>query len=825
MYHLAILVDNRKYQIVQLQSATVVYTRTPAPSFVLEQATGQTRLLLSIAHEAPFILYGGYKGDRPIDWSSVQLAQTPEGVRLQLRALESNASLDQPTPATAMEGPFRVQHEQNRCQLLIKQGFYSEARETTLSVTLSVVIDELEYVGTLLFHIVPKAQIFDVVMDFGSEASQVVTSQRGGSDILYRMNLVDTLIEYYYQNLAGQDLHQRTGTTTDDAELYRSAFFIRKEGAVFFPEQPPGKHGNDELLNLLTAKQDINRLIQERELISNLKLAHLGAYHFEVQFADITSNAFGVQQKNILNTLIELQQAVVNYFLQAVLKKIYRNTPDVPVYVVVKLLMPNVFEQKKTARMVAGTAAGLQQMVADAATKLSGYEISTISESDAAFLGFKREKEKALRTGQPSFFETDGRYLIIDAGKGTTDFSIIQFGENAQLTSLYRSGFIGAGNVLSYAFIDSVFASICGPNAEARQRAIFAVMQRAGIADRLQFTEIIERLKRDYNPNARYRPLGEVVDLSTVKRQVEDPNEPGTLEAITALLEQVANTQKSIADESNIISQTVVDAARRIYDEVYNSGLFFDIDTRKPLIKKIILTGRGFLFGALQTAISSLFGEFGLETVRAGDLKKVCLSGAFSTDHINHESNLTGYPDLQMLFGNPGAQIRQIDKGDGVIILVPTLSRFKSLDRVLDTVRPFLDKAWRELNKFKEAANDEFLVSATQAQHRPPVQSDVLGAEERFLIKGRNFPHFNRHKQTVTICGIDYKQHDINSSVVNIFYTGETFIIRDANTCSELSVAPEFFQRTHWVFRTLFPFSAMAKPGDVQVTMLETDAF
>lgn len=829
MYYLALFIDNRKYQTIGLRPDNSPDVNRPAPSFVLERTPGQARPLLSIACEAPLVHNGGYQNDRPIDWPATEPEKTPEGVRLHLRAQQTMPPTPQPLPPpTRTDGGFRVQPEGNRCQLVALPG-NTDAR---LSVTLSVEIDGLTYTETLIFHLVEKARIFDVVLDFGSEASQVVISQRDGVDYLDRMKIVDRLVEHYYPNLKGESFHQQTGKeagqSNDDPELYRSAFFIKKEGAVFLPDCPPGQHGEEELLNLLTDRTKTLELIQDRELVSNLKLAHLGAYKFNIQFADPATNKSGVVQKDFLEILIELQQAVINYFLQTVLKVIHSKTRnEESVYIVVKLLMPNVFSQKKIAQMIAGTAKSLQAVVADTGQKLTGYEISTISESDAAFLGFKREKEKTLREGQPSFFETDGHYLIIDAGKGTTDYSIVQFGEKAELTSRYRSGFIGAGNVLSYAFIDSIFASICGLNAEDRQRAIFDVMQRARVADQLQFTEMIERLKRAYNPNATYKPLAQLIDFSAVKAQVEDPNEPGTLETITNLLKNMVEIQKqeSILDEWQIIRQTVNDTAQQIFKSVYYSGLFVRDDPKKPLIRKVILTGRGFLFGPLQTAISNIFSPFWVETVRASDLKKVCLSGSFSTDRINFESNLVGIPDRRSLFGNPGMQVHQIDKGDGVVVTLPILNQLRSLDSVYNRAKPVLDRAKKAWQDMKQAIDDGAQVSAAPERAHPPVVTDALSKEELFLLRGQVVNNFNRRTQTITVSGLDYKKHQIDSPVVNIFYTGETFLIRNAHTCSELETERDFPEDTPWVFRTLFPFLRIQNSAEVQVALLEQDTF
>ncbi|GAB4051890.1 hypothetical protein [Spirosoma litoris] len=813
MYYLALLIDNRKYHVAHLYPADSIPTGIVMPSFVLEHQAGQGRLLLSIVRQAKLICRGGYSFDRWLDWSSLTVDYSGSGLTLHMRTShEASVINDLAAPLPSVPDAFKLMKTPNRYELTAGRRYIA----SSLVVTLSIEVDETIYESKMLIHLVPQGQIFDVVMDFGSEASQIVTYRRGGNAIISRVKMVDNLIDYYYPDLAGKDLHQRVS----DKELYRSAFFIKKEGSVFDPNAKPGINGNNEFLNLLTAKDEKNRLTAERILVSNLKLAHLGAYNFTVKFAskDPKINAFGALQHTFQDTIVKLQQAVINYFMQTVLEEIRRSTRDSqPLYMNVKLLVPNVFEQNKVAKLALGTKKGLDEIAEKYPDfKLNGVEVSTISESDAAFLGFKREQDDLVRQGNASFFEQSGRYLIIDAGKGTTDFSILEINPTTyQLSSLYRSGFIGAGNILSYAFIDTVFTSICGIDDEERKRAIYAVTKRADIADKLQFTEVIEKLKHSYDPTRNYQPLQEVVDFATVRSQLFDANEPGTLGTIANLLEQVWQQQGSIRDEWQIINRTVNEIANRIHREVIQSGRYADLEKGEVLVKKIILTGRGFLFEPLRKAISQAFD---IQTLKTDDLKKVCLSGAFSSDHINYESNLVGFPDVYQLFGRIGKQSKQIDTGNGVLLDIPIYSRVK---------RWLADKSksWQDV---KDAYGDEHLVSAIQissAENTPlSDEPSELSAEEEFLNHGKVFPNYNRNAKVVTICGLDYKKHHINSPTVNVFFTGDDFIIRDATTYSRLQVEPEFFRQTQLVSQTLYPFADISLPADVRVMPL-TDSF
>lgn len=808
MYYLATLLDNRKYHIAHLHPADNEPAKALLPSFVLEHQAGQERSLLSIIRQAKLIRQGGYLQDRWIDWASLTTEQTTEGVVLHIKATAQEPNAEPALPdLPPMPVHFRHTISANRFELFVSRHYTA----TSLTVTLSVEVDATTYHSQLLIHLVPQKQIFDIVMDFGSEASQIVTYRRGGTELISRVPMVDNLIDYFYPDFRGKSLHQQD--INGEKDLYRSAFFVKKAGAAFDPSAKPGIHGDNEFLNLLTDRAQKNKLTAERMLVSNLKLAHLGAYNFDVRFAAASTNAFGVTQKRFLDTIVQLQQAVINYFMQTVLEEIRRSTREqYPLYVVVKLLVPNVFEQRKVSKLLSGTARGLAEMATNFPHfNLKGAEVSTISESDASFLGFKSEQDELASKGEASVFEQSGRYLIIDVGKGTTDFSILEFtADTSRLSSLYRSGFIGAGNILSYAFIDTVFTAICGTDEDDRKRGIQAVTQRADIADKLQFVEAIEKLKQAYDPTRTYQSLADLVDFSTIRSQLADTNESGTLGAIATLLDRVSKKQGSIGDEWLIINRTVTDIATRIHREVLQSGHFHQAETGDMLVKKIILTGRGFLFAPLRNAISKVFA---IPTILTSDLKRVCLQGAFSSNPINYESNLVGFPNVYQLFGRPGRQSKQIDTGNGNIVNIPMYSRMAS----------WLTDKTKALREKEDDFAEGHLTAVT---HEPTaVEKRVdLSKEEAFLNWGEKFDEFNRHAKVISICGLDYKNHSIDASTVNLFYTGEEFIIRAANRFDTLRIEPRFFQTTQLVAQTLYPFADIQQPAEVRVMAL-TDSF
>lgn len=131
------------------------------------------------------------------------------------------------------------------------------------------------------------------------------------------------------------------------------------------------------------------------------------------------------------------------------------------------------------------------------------YDFRIISESDSAFVGIK----EARTTGNQNILGNllnnikDPRqrdtFLIIDAGKGTTDFSIVRYdcnpnsAANSNLISLRRDGIVGAGGAIDY-----VFARVFARQIYKHQKEIvspgYTVTESVFI---YRFMSLIERLK------------------------------------------------------------------------------------------------------------------------------------------------------------------------------------------------------------------------------------------------------------------------------------------------------------------------------------------
>lgn len=818
MQYLSIDINNRKKYVLKLVPGAVNH---PFP-FIIQREPQVNVSLFSISVHARFLSRAGFEADTYIDWATLQIRFIDNELTISVKTAKHPTTNIKPEALPAIEG----------LQLIYKNNELSFSLESVNSSQFIKVIFKLEtdkkpsVHGIFLLHIAPKSQVFDIVMDFGSEASQVVVYNRADENhIISRLKLIDILKQYYYQHLKDNALHQ---VAPEDPELYRSAFFIKKIGSVFDRHGKPGQNGDKEFLNLLTSRADIDRLSLTHFLVSNLKLAHLGAYKFNVSFESRNTNDFNANSKDFIDTISYLQQAVINYMLQATLKHIQDSNPEKQqIYLAVRLLVPNVFDQIKVSKLVKRTLIGLEQIKErNTELLLEGSEVTTTSESDASFLGFKRQKDKESQDGNSSFFLIGKRYLIIDVGKGTTDFSIIEINKaDFGLTSLYRSGFIGAGNLVSYAFVDTIFAAIFGEDSNIRKQAIYDICLApvAGLADKIRFMELIEQIKRNYEhkiSNQHYKSLSQLIpqELADIRKEYEQqPKAAGLLEQISKALEIVIAKQGSLKDEFQIIHDSVTKMVSRIAKEVYKTGHY-----TTDWIDKIILTGRGFRFEMLVEEIQK---EFNKTTITTPDLKTICLLGAFTREKINYDSNLVGIPNAYQILSkvetrtNKEERVREIDLGGGYPKLnLPIFNRLKDLASKFDIIK----SGWANFNQMVS----ENLTGEDPFYRQTLIQNNIestpnYAIEKKFFLEGIPFYEFNANAKTISISGIDYKKHEIDAPTINVCFTGEEFLIRDATSSSSLDVYPSFFKEDPYVFQTLFPFVEVKEIKDIEVRKLK----
>ena len=145
-------------------------------------------------------------------------------------------------------------------------------------------------------------------------------------------------------------------------------------------------------------------------------------------------------------SLTIVHKEVYTELLDEMLTSFLTNQITEAIYVRFTVLVPNIY----TIEEINNTKSSIRRIFNQFninSSYILGLEITSISESDAAFLGCN---------GYLNSVKGNAFYLCIDCGKGTTDFSIISSYNSLEFVPIYRNGFAGAGNLISYAIFESI---------------------------------------------------------------------------------------------------------------------------------------------------------------------------------------------------------------------------------------------------------------------------------------------------------------------------------------------------------------------------------
>lgn len=484
-------------------------------------------------------------------------------------------------------------------------------------------------------------------LDFGSEASQIHLSTSKPED---NMNIRDAFVDIVGED---KDKDYWQGRREDDKTLYKSIYHIHKEpAATNFGDMPMQNKEKNFLQSLLlvTAPTTDHILLPNLKLVEQLTgLLSLDNITFkESGFMGTVDN--GPITANLSS--LELANGILRQILCNFLAVIMKNEPGKE-YIHFILLVPNVYLQEKVNKLVAGLYDDFNLLrEKDIFRGYKGIEVRIVSESDASFFGVR------ARTGKTNLpFIKDANYLIIDAGKGTTDFSFIsQTGNNlANYSSMYRSGIPASGHVLTYAFYDalrSYFHNIgCGD--------FFDDMMRESDTDEiLYFVSLLEQFK------IRSKDLVEDKTIDSVAMALKT-NLMNTLAHLNKFLSDVLEMGKMIPGMTAALNEKIGLMTSLLKDSIVGC-------TKNKLkdvtCNKVFLTGRAFMLQQFRDAVSKMLVDNGV-VVSKTDIfyryeltKSICTYGAMKVGEqcvVNKNSNMLGRPHL---FEETGKDVKGFKK-------------------------------------------------------------------------------------------------------------------------------------------------------------------
>lgn len=463
-------------------------------------------------------------------------------------------------------------------------------------------------------------RIASAALDFGSEASQMKCDINGAS-----VQLVKRFEDVAFTNNAAKEHIYRQGTSRDT--LFKSIFFLNPnlpETSVTHWADRPLQYGRNSLVQILISMKETayDQWIQ----LPNLKLLELISSNLQWENADINlpeGSNVGISDLTFSEDRKNLLRYILSQFLYVAMK-VQQGRAN---YLNFILLVPNVYLQKKIQDVICGLYQDfdLIRLQQEDFKDWKGLEVQVMSESDASFSGY-------IQSNQP-YQQGKKHSLIIDVGKGTTDFSIMlgDPDDHSRFQSIYRAGIPIAGNMMTYAYYEALKAWLNKNGVTLDDK-----LTKSDPDKLIDFMDKLECLKLNYD-NAKGEP--------------NVPTEPEKMQ----LLEQI-NTyiDKEIISSSGgkhlpDIEEKLKKRCKQITDYLYKYLNGF-ITNNKIHFDNVILMGRGFLLKPLFDAVKEMIiqnnwaDESAFLTTKGDAIKTQCLQGAlyYKNLDVNCQSGLIG---------------------------------------------------------------------------------------------------------------------------------------------------------------------------------------
>lgn len=491
--------------------------------------------------------------------------------------------------------------------------------------------------------------IYDAVLDFGSEASQISITRRN-----FERWKVDDILPVFCSIRDRYGSSEEKGPSSQYSQYerdvyYKSQFFIPQnltdradrddDAASVFVNEPALKPDN-ERFKFLTKTVEENDPVFKRDYIKlpNVKIS---------TFSTIPLNR--IRYNGALTPISGFMddyyyRSAINIFVHTILNHLHQMPGEPKRYVSLTVLMPNVYSQSQVSRNLRYMSEDMDSMLGSGMyDSIAGYEIQSISESDASFLGIMNTEGTERK---------DGLYLIMDAGKGTLDSSVVRVDNKGQrlYTGLFRFGSVGAGAALSYAVFvclaDSYLKAGLTGYKDKNQRDRENLLQEfiwkvilnpdtgPDLAEQTEMLKAIDEYKR-------------LIDSGRLKEGVA-PAEPFTtddcyMSKFTNWIKDSVIEKGCLVDLSRLDIQIgkIVDDAMRRLDKLpdYANG-----------IEHVIFSGRGFLLKRFKEKMYERLQEKfkSIEELQCpDDMKNQCLKVVNSVRANHYDGRLVGKPYAQ----------------------------------------------------------------------------------------------------------------------------------------------------------------------------------
>lgn len=599
------------------------------------------------------------------------------------------------------------------------------------------------YENSIVVNLSHPANFLGIALDFGSESSQMAV-KRYDSVPPYHPQTADN--ENLFRNIVAYHKNQgwiARDTTYDfyqeekGTNFYKSLFFLREQlsGEYKNIDSEPFIRNPQENLKMLLNMDDGFTTLGEQKFyqLPNLKILHKHERLLEDFVFEIEKDGYPINLK-----LRDIKQKVYNTILEVMiasfLKKEFIRYENARRNIRMMLLVPNNYDVKdinKTQHHLNMIFEALSKSE-EYKGKIGAWEILTLSESDASFIGYLNKNNVEISNNKD--------YIIIDSGKGTTDFSVIRTGSKSvyNLNPIYRNGFTGAGNMITYAVFETVMHFIRehspehGADVMYLRNKIIGVLKDNDLVRRNDLYNQIERLKFNYRDKSEEASLRQswlqAYDGQVGFRNIVAGNHD--IDALVKILSKVSGITDFygyIGEACKFIVNSVVDYLKVIKEN------------KKDLsFAGVVLTGRAFRFQPLSNLMrEKLHNELNIpldkiRLLQGNELKDICINGVFNNS-IKLNAELTGYP-IQLVYRMPQSTQDHLEDQAEKVSLSKRIFRF------------FINDA-AEMTKVEEMRTIEDEVEFSLLQ-----RSQFLIGCKRYAIRNEEFlSSLAGHRYTASI--------------------------------------------------------------------------
>lgn len=641
LYYLPLLIRSDRYFVARLEHDALRQTHDenrsyePDFNFVVNAEDRVLTPLLTIEDPSKIVLNQmapSHRQDIPLRECHISLVKNGSDFELHIR--KSNTFVVE----SFKDEESGIQLEYSADQKRVSIGYYKyRVEQAPFHIHVMLLHDDEEiYSGKLQFTIVRSFKCHRVVIDFGSEASQIGYKSCGPQSAIVQYDILENIIsqlnmsdktktwrrEDFLNNESGQSL------------LYRSFYAIKKRITKDERENFPFNFTNDLLhdeMRLFITRNEVAAtqfsFRDNYEIIPNLKLGMEKSLQL---IFDRHTEDYSIRSH---------KKELISAVLLRLLRLMISTKPDFQQGgIIVTLLVPNIYTQHDVFEMLnelRNRTAGLLSSLNINDDKLF-IEYETISESDAAFMGYQQTHSSDVRLSNGEIA------LVIDCGKGTTDISMVLADDNENYSSFFRTGFAGAGNVLLYAFAEDFLTLVLKAIPASNEISVKDFIGRRILdqnltADVLNFIQLMENQKKKYK-NLQAVGISEFAQVA--EQSLSTERTIGNLYKDQSTLLQYAEAilkDRNIRwdDEITGIIHKATDCIAHCIIASIKDVITKDIKKR---IKVVMLSGRAFYFDDLKLKLEKelkilLGGNVKVNTVppgRAINNKNVAIHGAFS---------------------------------------------------------------------------------------------------------------------------------------------------------------------------------------------------